>query len=89
MKERRAKEDDTEVSPDSNTVCQWLGDITDLRPNPVTDGYHRESQPTTSTPTHTHTHILLSPDSYMLADEQIIIKIMHVQHVCVDSLYIF
>lgn len=56
VKERRAKEDDTEVSPNSNTVCQWLGDITDLRPNPVTDGYHRESQPTTNTPTHTRTH---------------------------------
>lgn len=68
VKERQggaAGEGDSEVSLNSSAACRWLGDITDLRPNPVTDSYHRQS-PTTcttsNTPTHTDTHTLPGAD---------------------------
>lgn len=64
----------TEVSLDSSPACRWLGDTPDLRPEPLSDSYHRApSSPRARSRTHT----------------ELIKKIIPVQPAGADSLNIF
>lgn len=59
------------MSLDSSPTCRWLGDTTDLSPEPHSDSYHRAP----SSP-HARTHTQLRS---LLTHEELIIKIIPVQ----------